>query len=99
VFREIVSMESVTLPVAGTLTNYNPLVADGYASKTGSDSAARGWLAFFTHVTLNGRRLTAVGVAMGQGKGSDTSALLGAAGHAAEQLVNAAAPTVRGRAM
>ena len=42
VFRQIVSMASVTLPVAGTLTNYNPLIAEGYAGKTGSDSAAGG---------------------------------------------------------
>jgi len=39
VFRQIVSMASVTLPVAGTLT-YNPLIAEGYAGKTGSDTAA-----------------------------------------------------------
>jgi serine-type D-Ala-D-Ala carboxypeptidase (penicillin-binding protein 5/6) len=58
VFRQIVSMASVTLPVAGTLTNYNPLIAEGYAGKTGSDSAAGGCLAFFTHVTVSGRRLT-----------------------------------------
>ena len=62
VFRQIVSMAQVTLPVAGTLTNYNPLIADGYAGKTGSDSAAGGCLAFFTHLTVGGRRLTAVGV-------------------------------------
>ena len=35
VFRQIVSMASVTLPVAGTLTNFNPLLAEGYAGKTG----------------------------------------------------------------
>ena len=46
--RQIVSMPSVTLPVAGTLTNYNPLIADGFAGKTGSDSAAGGCLAFLT---------------------------------------------------
>ena len=80
VFRQIVSMASVTLPVAGTLTNYDPLIAEGYAGKTGSDSAAGGCLAFFTHVTVGGRQLTAVGVVMGQGQGSDTSALLAAAG-------------------
>ena len=51
VFRQIVSMASVTLPVAGTLANFNPLIADGYAGKTGSDSAAGGCLAFFTRVT------------------------------------------------
>jgi serine-type D-Ala-D-Ala carboxypeptidase (penicillin-binding protein 5/6) len=87
VFREIVSMPGVTLPVAGTLTNYDPLIAEGYAGKTGSDSAAGGCLAFFTHVTAGGRRLTAVGVVMGQGDGSNTSAILAAAGEAAKRLV------------
>jgi D-alanyl-D-alanine carboxypeptidase (penicillin-binding protein 5/6) len=88
VFRQIVSMASVTLPVAGTLTNYNPLIAEGYAGKTGSDSAAKGCLAFFTHVTAGGHRSTAVGVVMGQGEGSDTSEILAAAGEAAERLVD-----------
>jgi D-alanyl-D-alanine carboxypeptidase (penicillin-binding protein 5/6) len=92
VFRQIVSMASVALPVAGTLTNFNPLIAEGYAGKTGSDSAAGGCLAFFTHVTLGGRRLTAAGVVMGQGEGSDTSAILVAAGEAALQLVDSVDP-------
>jgi serine-type D-Ala-D-Ala carboxypeptidase (penicillin-binding protein 5/6) len=90
VFRQIVSMASVTLPVAGTLTNYNHLIAEGYAGKTGSDSAAEGCLAFFTHVTVRGRPVTAVGVVLGQGRGSDTSVLLAAAGDAAKQLVDSA---------
>jgi D-alanyl-D-alanine carboxypeptidase (penicillin-binding protein 5/6) len=88
VFRQIVSMASVTLPVAGTLTNFNPRIAEGYAGKTGSDSAAGGCLAFFTHVTVGGRRQTAAGVVMGQGEGSDTSAILAAAGEAAVQMVD-----------
>jgi D-alanyl-D-alanine carboxypeptidase (penicillin-binding protein 5/6) len=92
VFRQIVSMASVTLPVAGTLTNFNPLIAEGYAGKTGSDSAAGGCLAFFTGVTVGGRRLSAVGVVMGQGEGSDTSVILAAAGEAAKQLVDSLAP-------
>ena len=87
VLRQIVSMPTVTLPVAGTVTNYNPLIAEGYAGKTGSDSAAGGCLAFFTPVTVGGRRVTAVGVVMGQGQGNDTSVLLAAAGDAATQLV------------
>jgi len=91
VFRQIVSMGSVTVPVAGTLTNYNPLIAEGYAGKTGSDSAAGGCLAFFTKVTVGGRGVTAVGVVMGQGQGSDTQALLAAAGQAAQQLVDSIA--------
>jgi serine-type D-Ala-D-Ala carboxypeptidase (penicillin-binding protein 5/6) len=92
VFRQIVQMESATLPVVGTVTNFNPLVAAGYGGKTGSDSAAGGCLAFFTHVTVDGRRRTAVGVVMGQGEGSDTAGLLGAAADAAEGLVAAAVP-------
>ena len=95
VFREIVSMGSVDLPVAGTLRNFNPLLADGFAGKTGSDSAAGGCLAFFTHVTVGGRRVTAAGVVMGQGEGSDTAALLDAAGAAARELVGARAPLIR----
>ena len=92
VFRQIVSMASVTLPVAGTLTNFNPLLAEGYTGKTGSDSAAGGCLAFFTDVTVGGRRLTAVGVVLGQGQGSKTSTILAAAGEAAEQLVDSVVP-------
>jgi D-alanyl-D-alanine carboxypeptidase (penicillin-binding protein 5/6) len=97
VFRQIVGMASVTVPVAGTVTNYNPLITEGYAGKTGSDSAAGGCLAFFTRVTAGGRRLTAVGVVLGQGEGSDTSELLGAAGQVAEQLVDSAASASRER--
>ena len=97
VFRQIVSTPGVTLPVAGTLTNFGPLIADGYAGKTGSDSAAGGCLAFVTHVTVGGRPLTAVGVVLGQGHGSNTAALLAAAGQAAEQLVDSTA--VRHRAV
>jgi D-alanyl-D-alanine carboxypeptidase (penicillin-binding protein 5/6) len=90
VFRQIVSMASVTLPVAGTLSNFDPLIAEGYAGKTGSDSAAEGCLAFFTPVTVGGRQITAAGVVLGQGQGSDTSAILAAAGQAAEQVVESA---------
>jgi D-alanyl-D-alanine carboxypeptidase (penicillin-binding protein 5/6) len=96
VFRQIVSMPSVTLPVAGTLTNYNRLIAAGYAGKTGSDSASKGCLAFLTHVMVGGRPKTAAGVVMGQGQGSNTGALLAAASHAAEQLVDSVAAPRRG---
>jgi D-alanyl-D-alanine carboxypeptidase (penicillin-binding protein 5/6) len=88
VFRRIVSMESASLPVVGTVTNFNPLVDQGYAGKTGSDSAAGGCLAFFTRVTVGGERRTAVGVVMGQGEGSDTTTLLAAAGEAAVRLTD-----------
>jgi hypothetical protein len=62
-----------------------------------SDSAAKGCLAFFTHVTVGGRRITAVGVVLGQGLGSDTSELLAAAGQAAEQVVDSIASANRVR--
>ncbi len=94
VFGQIVSMASVSLPVAGRVTNFDPLIAEGYAGKTGSDSAAKGCLAFLTHVTIGGGRLTVVGVVMGQGEGRDTSVLLAAAGEAAMQLVDSVAPAV-----
>jgi hypothetical protein len=81
-FRQIVAMASVTLPVAGTLTNFNPLIAEGYAGITGSDSAAGGCLGFFTQLTAGGRTQTAVGVVLGQGQSSDASGLLAAAGEA-----------------
>jgi D-alanyl-D-alanine carboxypeptidase (penicillin-binding protein 5/6) len=102
VFRQIVSMPSATLPVAGTVRNFNPLVAEGYGGKTGSDSAAGGCLAFFTYRPVDGHPLTAVGVILGQGQGSDTSALLAAAGETATQLVASAAsrsrePTIASR--
>jgi serine-type D-Ala-D-Ala carboxypeptidase (penicillin-binding protein 5/6) len=91
VFRQIVSLAGVTLPVAGAVSNFNPLIAEGYAGKTGSDSAAGGCLAFFTRVSVGGRRLTAAGVVMGQGKGDDTRAILAAAGEAAKQMVQSVA--------
>jgi hypothetical protein len=94
VFHQIVSMASVTLPVAGTLTNYNPVIAKGYAGKTGSDSAAGACLAFLTHVTVGRRRLTAVGVVLGQGQSSETTVIL-AAGEAATRLVESVAPAIR----
>jgi hypothetical protein len=52
-------------------------------------------LAFFTHVAVGGRRLTAAGVVMGEGQGSNTSTILAAAGEAAEQLVDSVLPANR----
>jgi hypothetical protein len=63
------------------------VIAEGYAGKTWSESAAGGCLAFFAHATVGTRRLMAAGVVMGQGEGSDTKAILAAAGEAVEHLV------------
>ena len=77
----------MTLPVAGALSKLNPLIADGYGGKTGSDSAAGGCLAFFTHVTVGGRAVTGRRGVLGQGQGSNTSEILAGPGNAAERLV------------
>jgi hypothetical protein len=51
-----------------------------------------------TRSTVYGpRRLTAVGVVLGQGQGSDTSEIIAAAGEAATQLVDSVAPAIRVR--
>jgi serine-type D-Ala-D-Ala carboxypeptidase (penicillin-binding protein 5/6) len=94
VFRQIVAMPYVTLPVAGTVDNYDPLMSEGYYGKTGSDSAAEGCLAFYRHVTVAGRRITEVGVVMGQGTGSDTTMILGAAGYAASAMARSVTPHI-----
>ena len=97
VFREIVSMSSVSLPVAGKVKNYDPLISAGFYGKTGSDSEAEGCLAFFKDLTVAGRRLTVVGVVLDQGEGSETSVMLAAAAVAARRLVASVAPAIRAR--
>jgi D-alanyl-D-alanine carboxypeptidase (penicillin-binding protein 5/6) len=97
IFRQIVSMSSVTLPVAGKVENYDPLISEGYDGKTGSDSEAEGCLAFFKHLTVDGRRLTVVGVVLDQGQGATTSVILEAAAAAAQRLVTSVAPAIRAR--
>jgi hypothetical protein len=72
--------------------HFNPVIADGYAGKTGSDAAAAGCLAFLTRVRVSGHLLTAAGVVMGQGEGSNTKAILTAAREAAEQMVASVVP-------
>ncbi len=96
-FRQIVSMPSETLPVDGTAANYDPLISEGYNGKTGSDSAAEGCFAFFKRVTVDGRRVTLVGVVLGQGTGYATSVLLGAVAAAAQRMVTTVTPFVRAR--
>ncbi|HVV76723.1 MAG TPA: hypothetical protein VHC43_11865 [Mycobacteriales bacterium] len=98
VFRQIVKMPYAALPVAGTVRNTNPILADGFFGKTGSESAAGACLAFFTHAVLKGHRQTAVGVVLGQWEPNSSSVVLAAAGRAAEDLVGsltAQRPTYR----
>lgn len=96
-FRRIVSMPRATLPVAGTVENYDPLIAEGYDGKTGSDSEAEGCLAFFKRITAGGRRVTLIGVVLGQGTGGATYVILAAAAAAAQRLVGSVTPAIRVR--
>jgi serine-type D-Ala-D-Ala carboxypeptidase (penicillin-binding protein 5/6) len=72
VFASIVRQPSVQLPVAGRVANYDNLVgSDGYVGvKTGSDRAAGGCFVFAKRVTLGPRRVTVLGVVLGQREGS-----------------------------
>jgi D-alanyl-D-alanine carboxypeptidase (penicillin-binding protein 5/6) len=90
---QIAALSSVTLPVAGTVTNFNGLVGhSGYVGiKTGSDNAAGGCLVFAKRFTVGGRRLLLVGAVMGQRDGS----LIPAALESARKLGDSAAAAVK----
>jgi D-alanyl-D-alanine carboxypeptidase (penicillin-binding protein 5/6) len=92
-FAAIVDKRAATLPVAGTVRNYDTLLGEeGYVGvKTGSDRAAGGCLVFAKRFTLAGRRLTVLGVVLGQRAGS----LIEAAIASARQLGDSAAAAVR----
>ena len=90
---EIVDERTVELPIAGEVSNYDGLVGtDGYVGvKTGSDRAAGGCLMFARRVTIAGRRLTILGVVLGQRDGS----LVPVALHSAERLGDSAGAALR----
>ena len=92
-FAAIVDESSAALPIAGQVLNLNGLLGeDGYVGvKTGSDAAAGGCLVFAKQLTSAGRRLTVLGVVLGQREGS----LIGAALDSAEALGNSVAAALR----
>lgn len=67
-FAKIVAMPTATIPVAGTVHNYNTLLgSDGVIGiKTGSTSAAGGCLLFAAQHPINGRTATIIGAVLGQ---------------------------------
>lgn len=69
VLREIVAMPQVTLPVAGTVYNYDyALGHDGIIGiKTGSTPQAGGNFVFAAQRTVDGRNLTVLGAVLNQG--------------------------------
>jgi D-alanyl-D-alanine carboxypeptidase (penicillin-binding protein 5/6) len=92
-FAAIVAEPSAALPGVGRVANYDGLVGtDGYVGvKTGSDRAAGGCLVFAKRVTTGGRRLTVLGVVLGQREG----ALIESALVSAQRLGDSAAASLR----
>jgi D-alanyl-D-alanine carboxypeptidase (penicillin-binding protein 5/6) len=91
-FATIVAEPAVALPGVGRVANYDGLVGtDGYVGvKTGSDRAAGGCLVFAKRVTIGGRRLTVLGVVLGQREG----ALIESALASAQRLGDSAAASL-----
>jgi D-alanyl-D-alanine carboxypeptidase (penicillin-binding protein 5/6) len=92
-FAAIVAEPSAALPGVGRVANYNGLVGmNGYVGvKTGSDRAAGGCLVFAKRVMVGGRRLTVLGVVLGQREGALIESALGSA----ERLGDSAAASLR----
>ncbi|MFC4019255.1 D-alanyl-D-alanine carboxypeptidase family protein [Micromonospora sp. GCM10011542] len=90
-FAEIVAQREATLPVAGTVKNYNTLVGkDGVVGvKTGSTDEAGGCLVWAAVVRVGSVRLTIVGAVLGQ-PGAHTPEQLTAVFKASRSLVRAA---------
>ncbi|MGC2207590.1 MAG: D-alanyl-D-alanine carboxypeptidase [Candidatus Dormiibacterota bacterium] len=95
VFASIVAMTTATLPLAGTVHNYNPLLGkDGVVGiKTGWTSAALGCLVFASRQTVDGHPVQLIGAVTGQ-PGGPTSGLAAAAAQAAA-LIEAATNGLR----
>jgi D-alanyl-D-alanine carboxypeptidase (penicillin-binding protein 5/6) len=91
VFASIVAMPTATLPLAGTVHNYNPLLGkDGVVGiKTGWTSAALGCLVFASRQNVAGHQVQLIGAVTGQ-PGGPTTGLAAAAARAAA-LIEAAA--------
>jgi serine-type D-Ala-D-Ala carboxypeptidase (penicillin-binding protein 5/6) len=88
-FAKIVAMKHVTLPVAGTVTNYNSLLGkDGIVGiKTGSTTAAGGCLVFAAHRVVGGHTYTIVGAVLGQDVGRPTAEVLPKVTAASQRII------------
>ena len=87
-FADIVALDTATLPVVGTVRNYNSLLGtDGvFGVKTGSTDEAGGNLVFAAHLTVSDRTLTVVGAVLNQ-PGKETPEQLAAADEATRKLL------------
>ncbi|MFK3984630.1 D-alanyl-D-alanine carboxypeptidase family protein [Micromonospora sp. NPDC050397] len=89
-FAEIVAQSKATLPVAGTVNNYNDLLGrDGVVGvKTGSTDQAGGCFVFAAATRVGGAEFLVVGAVLGQ-PGKDTPAQLRSVFAATTPLVRA----------
>ncbi|MFU8850241.1 D-alanyl-D-alanine carboxypeptidase family protein [Micromonospora sp. SL1-18] len=94
-FAEIVAQKKATLPVAGTVKNYNSLVGrDGIVGiKTGSTDEAGGCLVFAAVVEVAGGKFTIVGAVLGQ-PGANTPVQLNRVFRVTRPLVRTAAAAI-----
>jgi serine-type D-Ala-D-Ala carboxypeptidase (penicillin-binding protein 5/6) len=90
-FASIVDESSASLPVVGQVANYDDLIGhDGYVGvKTGSDRAAGGCFVFAKRVVVGARRLTVLGVVLGQREGPLIEAALVSAQRLGDSLAAA----------
>lgn len=99
-FAQVVAMPSVTLPVAGTIANFNKAVGTGgyVGVKTGSTTTAGGCLVFANRQTIGETQFTILGVVLGQDIGqTSTSVLTTAALNAANALVGSVTASISNR--
>lgn len=95
-FAVTVGLPTATLPVAGTVRNYNDLLGvDGvFGVKTGSTGEAGGNLVFAAHLNVGQQTVTVVAAVLGQ-PGAQARAELAAAMAATRGLLSAAGQIVR----
>lgn len=95
-FAEIVALEKASLPVAGTVQNFNSLLGSNGVSgiKTGSTDEAGGNLVFSAHLSVAGRTLTVVGAVLSQ-PGQNTPEQLAAVNEVTRDLLTAVRKVVK----
>lgn len=96
VFADLVALEKATIPVAGTVANYNDLLGElgVFGIKTGSTNEAGGNLLFAARLTAGTRSLTVVGAVFNQ-PGAHTTEQLAKVNTEVRRLLRAVRGTVR----
>ncbi|MFF5290751.1 D-alanyl-D-alanine carboxypeptidase family protein [Paractinoplanes globisporus] len=96
VFAGIVAQEKATIPVAGTIKNYNDLLGEQgvFGIKTGSTGEAGGNLVFAAHLQVGGKTLTLVGAVFNQ-PGAHTPEQLAQVNRVVRKLLTAVRTAVK----